>query len=150
MGLKKGPFVVAQTFSVLNPYGGTDAITLAADGDFEIVATVDVCVTQPQKTQVSLDSMAQIAIETQENPTTFEVTYEILRNGTAMATINNEMDYASPSLQRHTNFPNFPVLDNCPSAGINTYDLKITRVATSNVTNIFVASRSLKATVFEC
>ncbi|NDI37175.1 hypothetical protein [Chengkuizengella sediminis] len=28
----------------------------------------------------------------------------------------------------HTNFPNFPIVDNNPSAGINTYELVCTRV----------------------
>ncbi|NDI34641.1 hypothetical protein [Chengkuizengella sediminis] len=156
MGLNKGPFVAADTVSVLNPYGGTGSITLAADGDSEIVATVDVCVTQPEKTQVSLDSMTQIAV-TRLSPTsdpvilnvsvTFEVRYEILRNGNVIATINDEMDYEAAGEGRHTNFPNFPILDDNPNAGINTYDLKVTRVSTSVVEDIFVASRSLKATV---
>ncbi|NDI37184.1 hypothetical protein [Chengkuizengella sediminis] len=151
MGLKKGPFVVAQTFSVLDPYdpASENIIVLPDDGDFEIVATVDVCVKQPQKTQVSLDSMAQIAILAFENPVTFEVRYEIMRNGTIIATINDEMDYDnSNNTERHTNFPNFPILDDNPSIGINTYELKVTRVSTFSVEDIFVASRSLKATVF--
>ncbi|NDI33613.1 hypothetical protein [Chengkuizengella sediminis] len=164
MGLKKGPFVVAQTFSVEDAYGGTGAITLAADGDSEIVATVDVCIKEPQKTQVSLDSMAQIAVGGTPPPppappsvasdpvilnvsVTFEVRYEILRNGNVIATINDEMDYEGVAAGRHTNFPNFPIVDDNPRAGINTYDLKVTRVSTSFVDDIFVASRSLKATV---
>ncbi|MFS1512538.1 hypothetical protein VQL36_08895 [Chengkuizengella sp. SCS-71B] len=152
MGLDKGPFVVAHTFSVLEPYdsGAENIIVLPNDGDFEIVATVEVCVKQPQKTQVSLDSMAQIAVDNNFiTSVTFEVTYELFRNGVVIATINDEMDYQPNTGGRHTNFPNFPVIDNNPSGGINTYDLKITRVSTNfPQINIFVASRSLKATVF--
>ncbi|MFS1513961.1 hypothetical protein VQL36_16165 [Chengkuizengella sp. SCS-71B] len=172
MGLKKGPSVVADTVSVDDPYSeAAGAILLAADGDFEIVATVEVCVKQPQRTQVSIDSMAQIALEEDvgqiaaidedsdlgvlmSGPVTFEVTYEILRNGDVIATINDEMDYEAPvgTTGRHTNFPNFPIVDNNPRAGINTYALKITRVFVTEpvkaVINVFVASRSLKATVF--
>ncbi|NBI30972.1 hypothetical protein [Chengkuizengella marina] len=154
MGLKKGPFVVADTVSVADPYNGSDpdVISLPIDGTPQVVATVDVCVTQPQKTQVSLDSMAQIAVvaDTSDDggPITFEVTYEIQRNGEIIATINDEMDYQSQGPDgRHTNFPNFPILDCNPSAGINTYDLRCTRVTANevNVEDIFVASRSLKA-----
>ncbi|NBI31026.1 hypothetical protein [Chengkuizengella marina] len=155
MGLKKGPFVVAQTFSVLDPYdpAAENIIVLPNDGDFEIVATVDVCVKNPKKTQVSLDSMVQIAVvaDTDDGggPVTFELTYEIQRNGEIIATINDEMDYQSPGPDgRHTNFPNFPIVDNNPRAGINTYDLKVTRVSTFAVDDVFVASRSLKATLF--
>ncbi|NDI37176.1 hypothetical protein [Chengkuizengella sediminis] len=154
MGLKKGTFVVAQTFSVLDPYDSAskNIIELSNDGDFAIVATVDVCVKNPQRTQVSLDSMAQIAVRATDS--TFEVTYEILRNGIVIATINDEMDFVPASFMgqngRHTNFPNFPLLlDNYPSAGINKYELRVTRVLTSEIEDeIFVASRSLKATVF--
>ncbi|WP_160647734.1 hypothetical protein, partial [Chengkuizengella marina] len=103
------------------------------------------------KTQVSLDSMAQIAFDAIQFSATFKVTYDILRNDTVIATINDEMDYeASPDFVKHTNFPNFPILDNNPSPGINTYELRITRVSTDGVDEIFVGSRSLKATVFEC
>ncbi|NBI28329.1 hypothetical protein [Chengkuizengella marina] len=159
MGLKKGPFVVAQTFSVLDPYdpAAENIIVLPNDGDFEIVATVDVCVTQPKNTQVSLDSMAQIAVIANSgsgfSSTTFEVKYELLRNGDCIAIINDEMDYSNPldTDFRHTNFPNFPVLDINPSLGINKYVLRCTRVVPDfDVQDIFVASRSLKATVFEC
>ncbi|MFS1512529.1 hypothetical protein VQL36_08845 [Chengkuizengella sp. SCS-71B] len=154
MGLKKGPFVVAQTFSVLDPYDPADEniIVLLSDGDFEIVATVDVCVTQPKKTQICIDSMAQIAVISEDS--TFELTYELLRNGIVIATINDEMDYEPPlgTDGRHTNFPNFPLVDNKSSAGINKYELRVTRVSTSGAEDlvVFVGSRSLKATVFEC
>ncbi|NBI30920.1 hypothetical protein [Chengkuizengella marina] len=154
MGLKKEPFVVAQSFSVENPYGGEGAIELpspiAGVPIPRVVATVDVCVTQPMNTQVSLDSMAQIAVVGDpDTSVSFEVTYEIMRNSTTIATINDEMDYDAVSEGRHTNFPNFPVLDDSPPAGINTYDLVCTRVTTNEVEvdNIFVGSRSLKATV---
>ncbi|NDI33442.1 hypothetical protein [Chengkuizengella sediminis] len=150
MGLKKEPFVVAETFSVLDPYdpASENIIVLSNDGDFEIVATVDVCVKQPQRTQVSLDSFAQIAVEpgADDDPQTFEVTYELLRNGDPIVTIDDEMDYVHAGTGRHTNFPNFPLVDNNPSAGINRYDLVCTRI--SGPSFIFVASRSLKATVF--
>ncbi|MFS1513391.1 hypothetical protein VQL36_13235 [Chengkuizengella sp. SCS-71B] len=153
MGLKKGILVVADTVSVDDPYdpGDENIIILSNDGDFEIVATVDVCVKDPQKTQVCIDSMAQIAICNDDGPpsVTFEVTYELLRNGTTIATISDEMDYARAGADgRHTNFPNFPLVDNNPCAGINTYELRITRVSTNAEGDIFVASRSLKATVF--
>ncbi|NDI35653.1 hypothetical protein [Chengkuizengella sediminis] len=153
MGLKKGPFVVADTVSVDgDPYSSTTKGVIELGPSPEIVATVDVCVTEPQKTQVSLDSMAQIAVidrNTVGNPITFEVKYEILRNDTVIATINDKMDYETigdPS--RHTNFPSFPVLDNHPGVGMNRYELRVARIETPEVGSIFVASRSLKATVF--
>ncbi|MFS1512542.1 hypothetical protein VQL36_08915 [Chengkuizengella sp. SCS-71B] len=150
MGLKKESIVIAQTFSVLDPYDpeAENIIVLLNNGDFAIVATVDVCVKDPQKTQVCIDSMVQIAVNNDDGPpsVTFEVTYELLRNGTIIATINDEMDYEAGD--RHTNFPNFPLVDNNPSTGINTYELRITRVSTNAQGDIFVASRSLKATVF--
>ncbi|NDI33616.1 hypothetical protein [Chengkuizengella sediminis] len=152
MGLKQEPFVVAQSFSVVDPYDPDDPniIDLSNTLDPKTVATVDVCVKNPQKTQVSIDSMAQIAVGATQSSETFKVTYEIMRNGTTIATINDEMDYVPtgsfPDAGRHTNFPNFPVLDNNPSAGINTYDLVCTRLSATSF--IFVASRSLKATVF--
>ncbi|MFS1511737.1 hypothetical protein VQL36_05460 [Chengkuizengella sp. SCS-71B] len=154
MGLNKGPFVVAQSFSVENPYGGEGSIELPFPDPDEVpvvVATVDVCVQQPQKTQVSIDSMTQIAVI--GNPgldsISFEVKYEILRNGTTIATINDEMDYAKPnSIEfRHTNFPNFPLVDEDPDPGINKYDLRCTFLSFFGVNSIFAGSRSLKATV---
>ncbi|NBI30921.1 hypothetical protein [Chengkuizengella marina] len=158
MGLNKGPFVVAQCFSVLDPYDvNAGAIPLPDPFPTEtpvVVATVDVCVTQPQKTQVSLDSMVQIAANGNvagASSASFEVTYELFRNNVVIATIIDEMDYVPtgsfPDDGRHTNFPNFPVLDNNPSAGINTYDLVCTNKGGS-FPPIFAASRSLKATVF--
>ncbi|MFS1511919.1 hypothetical protein VQL36_05715 [Chengkuizengella sp. SCS-71B] len=153
MGLKKGAFVVDDTVSVDDPYDTTDPNMIQLDTNDPItVATVDVCVEQPQRTQVSLDSMAQIAvanINTGATSLTFEVKYEIIRNGTTLAIINDEMDYVPtgtfPDGGRHTNFPNFPILDNNPIGGINTYDLVCTNVSGPSLT--FVGSRSLKATV---
>ncbi|WP_162037069.1 hypothetical protein [Chengkuizengella sediminis] len=108
------------------------------------------CVKQPKRTQVSLESMTQIAVRsTDQLSVTFEVTYEILRNGEVIATINDEMDYAKPGgLEdfRHTNFPNFPIVDNNPRAGINKYDLRCTFESGTGVRNIFATSRSLKVT----
>ncbi|NDI35649.1 hypothetical protein [Chengkuizengella sediminis] len=150
MGIKDEPFVVAQSVSVDDAYS-TTAGAIELDPDMPtVVATVDVCVKQPENTQVSLDSMAQIAVVGDpDTAVSFEVTYEIMRNSTTIATINDEMDYDAVSEGRHTNFPNFPVLDDSPPAGINTYDLVCTRVTTNEVEvdNIFVGSRSLKATV---
>ncbi|MFS1511779.1 hypothetical protein VQL36_04980 [Chengkuizengella sp. SCS-71B] len=155
MGLKKGSFVVADTVSVDDPYDeDSPGVIRLIQSVPTVVATVDVCVKEPQKTQVSLDSMTQIAVF---NPSgaitsvTFEVKYEVMRNGMTLATINDEMDYipTGPAPDgRHTNFPNFPILDNNPSIGINTYDLVCTNVI--GPTPVFVGSRSLKATVFEC
>ncbi|MFS1512520.1 hypothetical protein VQL36_08800 [Chengkuizengella sp. SCS-71B] len=158
MGLKKESFAVADTVSVLNPYnfGDPDVIRIPFDGTPVNVLTVDVCVKQPQGTQVSIDSMAQIVVVGQTEPgegVTFEVRYEILRNGNIIATINDEMDYLPPSApERYTNFPNFPVVDNSPIVGINTYDLRCTLLSQTGVSlnDLGAASRSLKATVFEC
>ncbi|NDI33614.1 hypothetical protein [Chengkuizengella sediminis] len=115
-----------------------------------VILSVDVYVKQPQRTQVSLDSMAQIAVDgNNTGATTFEETYEILRNDVVIATINDLMDYEGANFGRHTNFPNFPLVDDNPSARINKYELRVTRVAPdTGVIFIFVASRSLKATVF--
>ncbi|NDI34900.1 hypothetical protein [Chengkuizengella sediminis] len=152
MGLNKGPFVVAQSFSVEDPYdvdaGAIDLNVMPQT----VVATVDVCVNKPTKTQVSLDSMVQIAVMSSVRISslpsqTFEVLIEILRNGKVLATINDEMDYEIAGEGRHTNFPNFPLVDNNPSAGINTYDLRCTLVSGMSA-SVFAASRSLKATVF--
>ncbi|MFS1512524.1 hypothetical protein VQL36_08820 [Chengkuizengella sp. SCS-71B] len=101
------------------------------------------------RTQVSLDSMAQIAVDAATS-SPFGVLYNILRNGDLIATINDEMDYVVANEGRHTNFPNFPILDNNPSAGINTYDLVCILSLSGGANVTYVASRSLKATVFEC
>ncbi|MFS1512501.1 hypothetical protein VQL36_08705 [Chengkuizengella sp. SCS-71B] len=149
MGLKKGPFVVADTVSVDDPYGGEGTIVLPVQIATP-VATINFCVKNPQKTQISLDSMVQIAVLAISTGVArdFAVTYEIIRNNeTTIALINDEMDYLAVNEGRHTNFPNFPVLDNNPSAGINTYELVCTRTAGSKLT-IFAGSRSIKATVF--
>ncbi|MFS1512532.1 hypothetical protein VQL36_08865 [Chengkuizengella sp. SCS-71B] len=151
MELEKGPFVVAQSVSVDDPYDDTDpnVIILPIDGSPVDVLTVDVCVKQPQKTQVSLDSMGQIAaFIASAGANSFEVKYEILRNNNSIAIINDEMDYQGANERRHTNFPNFPVVDNNPNAGINTYVLQCTQVSASGPSLIAVGSRSLKATVF--
>ncbi|MFS1511195.1 hypothetical protein VQL36_01975 [Chengkuizengella sp. SCS-71B] len=151
MGLKKGSFVVADTVSVDDPYDINDPNVINLVGDAPtVVASVDVCIKQPQKTQVSLDSMAQIAVIDEEANVTFEVIYEILRNDTTIATINDEMDYVTANQGRHTNFPNFPLVDNNPSAGLNTYNLRCTLVTPPPEGSLTVGSRSLKATVFEC
>ncbi|NDI37183.1 hypothetical protein [Chengkuizengella sediminis] len=156
MGLKKGPFIVADTVSVLDAYdvnAGAILLPSTIPPTPLVVATVDVCVKHPQNIQVSLDTMAQIAVTAAggDVSATFEVTYEILRNGEVIATINDEMDYVPTSTTppgRHTNFPNFPLVDNNPSAGINTYDLRCTRVTPDeNIQLLFIASRSIKATV---
>ncbi|MDP5276530.1 hypothetical protein [Chengkuizengella axinellae] len=83
-------------------------------------------------------SMIQIAVGAASGPdvpTTFEVTYEILRNDDVIATMNDTMDYVSSGgVGRHTNYPNSPIVDRNPSAGMNTYALRCRRVA--NETNI--------------
>ncbi|MFS1512523.1 hypothetical protein VQL36_08815 [Chengkuizengella sp. SCS-71B] len=150
MGLKKGSFVVADTVSVDDPYDISDpnVIELTALDPSADVLTIDVCV-KSKNTKVCIDSMAQIAIlDISSNFVTFEITYEILRNDTVIATINDEMDYESVVQGRHTNFPNFPIVDDTPDLGVNRYVLRCTdELCLSRVT---VGSRSLKATVFEC
>ncbi|NDI35657.1 hypothetical protein [Chengkuizengella sediminis] len=151
MGLDKGSFVVAQTFSVLDVYNTSDpnVINLTPANPSAVVATVDVCVKQPQKTQVSIDSMAQIAVlGLTMMGQTFEVTYELLRNDTVIATINDEMDYESVVNGRHNNFPNFPLVNDNPIAGLNTYDIRCTSVTRPTLGFVLIGSRSLKATVF--
>ncbi|NDI35643.1 hypothetical protein [Chengkuizengella sediminis] len=157
MGLNKGPFVVADTVSVVgNPYDeNTEGIIELPDvgGLAVVVLSIDVPVKQPKRTKVSIDSMVQVAT-TSFDPdlpvTSFKMTYEILRNDIVIATINDEMDYATANEGRHTNFPNFPIVDNYPSTGINKYELRCERDINNeeNLFDIFVASRSLKATVF--
>ncbi|MDP5275128.1 hypothetical protein [Chengkuizengella axinellae] len=152
MGIKEEPFVVAQSVSVDNPFNDPDVIFLQGNTP-TTVATVDVCVKQPQRTQVCIDSMVQVGVgaSTAGNPTTFVMTYELFRNNTPIATINDEMDYSSPPNEtfNYTNFPNFPVVDKDPIAGNNSYDLVCTRVTAneSEVAFIGIGSRSLKATV---
>ncbi|NDI34531.1 hypothetical protein [Chengkuizengella sediminis] len=146
MGIKEEPFVESQSVSVEDPYSFTDPnVFVLSLGVSEVVLSVDVYVKQPQKTQVTLDSMVQIAVPGigGGSPDMFGLTYEIQQNGTTIATINDEMDFVS--VRRHINFPNFPVLDNNPNIGINTYDLVCTSTADAT---IIIASRSLKATVF--
>ncbi|NDI35634.1 hypothetical protein [Chengkuizengella sediminis] len=152
MGLNKEPLVVVQMF-VLDPYGfiDPDVIRLPDDGTSQVILTVDVCVKEPQETQVLLESMIQIAVDDFEfnTLTTFEVIYELLRNGDVIATINDEIDYSKPDdFFRHTNLPNFSLVDNNPSLGINTYELVCTNVIGGASIAIFAGSRSLKATVF--
>ncbi|NBI27804.1 hypothetical protein [Chengkuizengella marina] len=151
MGLKNDPFVVADTVSVLDVYNTSDpnVINLTPANPSAVVSTVDVCIKQPQKTQVSIDSMAQIAVlGLTMMGQTFAVTYELLRNDTVIATINDEMDYESVVQGRHNNFPNSPLVDDNPIAGINTYDLRCTSVTRPTVGFVLIGSRSLKATVF--
>ncbi|NDI33615.1 hypothetical protein [Chengkuizengella sediminis] len=150
MGIKDEPFVVAQSVSVEgDPYNtDTEGVILLPDDSIpKVVLSVDVCIKQPERTQVCIDTMAQIAvvgITFLSNP--IDMTYEIHRNGNRIAIINDQMEFASNAPgARHTNFPNFPILDNNPYAGINTYDLVCTAVTGFNN---FVASRSLKVTVF--
>ncbi|MDP5274013.1 hypothetical protein [Chengkuizengella axinellae] len=152
MGLEKGPFVVAKSVSVEgDPYNPDTqgVILLPTDGSFVDVLTIDVCVKQPLKTRVIIDSMTQIAVITADG--TFEVKYELLRkssgNSDVLATINDEMDYQITNLRRHTNFPNFPIVDKNPSHGINTYVLRCTDLKCMIEFPPRVASRSLKATV---
>ncbi|MDP5273244.1 hypothetical protein [Chengkuizengella axinellae] len=147
MGLNKEVFIVAKSVSVVDPYDDSDpdVIQLPVDGSFVDVLSVDVCVKNSKRTQVSLDSFAQIAMTGGDGAggaTLLSVTYEILRSNTILATINNTMDYASVNLGRHTNFPNFPVVDEEPNVGINTYILRCSSGGGPNV-----ASRSLKAIV---
>ncbi|MDP5274973.1 hypothetical protein [Chengkuizengella axinellae] len=146
MGLDKGPFVEGVSVSVDDPYGGTDSINLN-NGTVDVLI-LEVCVKDPEKTQVSIDSMAQIAVENgATGPTTFEVLYEVLANGVTLGSINDLMDYEAvvANSGQHNNFPNFPLLDENPIAGINTYILRCTEVQGPSV---FVGSRSLTATVF--
>ncbi|MFS1511364.1 hypothetical protein VQL36_02855 [Chengkuizengella sp. SCS-71B] len=156
MGLKKGPFVVADTVSVDDPYSeaaGAIKLPFGVPPVPIVINTVDVCIKQTEKTQVSLNSMTQIAVLASTDiggPVTFEVIYEIQRNGEVIATIHDKMDYFSPFFGgRITNFPNFPTVDNNPNKGMNTYELRCTRATIDeiSVAEIFVASRSLKATV---
>ncbi|MFS1513385.1 hypothetical protein VQL36_13205 [Chengkuizengella sp. SCS-71B] len=151
MEMKKGFFVVADTVSVLDVYNTSDpnVINLTPANPSAVVSTVDVCVKQPQKTQVSIDTMAQIAVlGLTLMGQTFEVTYELLRNDTVIATINDEMDYESVVQGRHTNFPSFPLVDDNPIAGLNTYDIRCTSVTRPTLGFVLIGSRSLKATVF--
>ncbi|NBI28222.1 hypothetical protein [Chengkuizengella marina] len=148
MGLKKVPFVVDNTVSVDDPYNFGDPKVILLLDDPTVVLSVDVCVKQPQKTKVLLDSMAQIAVRDGGIPISFEVSFELLRNGTRIALINDEMDYVpAGSTGRHTNFPNLPLVDNDPSPGINKYDVVCTLVSNISGASIFVGSRSLKATI---
>ncbi|MDP5274332.1 hypothetical protein [Chengkuizengella axinellae] len=151
MGLDKGPFVVADTVSVDDPYGGEGTIVLPSSIATP-VATINFCVKNPLKTQVSLDSMVQIAVLPTFPPGSaieFAVTYQVIRDDNQIiASLNDEMDYITAVANgRHTNFPNFPVLDENPHTGINTYELVCTRTAGQTLV-IFAGSRSLKATVF--
>ncbi|MDP5274972.1 hypothetical protein [Chengkuizengella axinellae] len=145
MGLNKGPFVEGVSVSVDDPYGGTDSISLGS-GTRDVL-TLEVCVKDPEKTQVSIDSMAQVAVRASGTPSsvTFEVLFEVLANGVTLGSINDLMDYQAVSNGEHNNFPNFPLLDENPIAGINTYILRCTQVQGPS---IFVGSRSLTATVF--
>ncbi|MDP5272664.1 hypothetical protein [Chengkuizengella axinellae] len=153
MGLKDEPFVVIDTVSVVgNIYGSGGDLIFLEPNDPTTVATVDVCVKQPEKTQVCIDSMVQFAVGGTGgvgSDVTFQVLYEIHRNGDVIARINDEMDFELAGGRGQTNFPNFPVVDNDPIGGINTYDLVCTRDTTNEnaVAVINAASRSLKATV---
>ncbi|MDP5273247.1 hypothetical protein [Chengkuizengella axinellae] len=67
MDLKQLPFVVNDSVSVLDPYGGEGAIIVIQNGmaittPFPIISST-VCVKQSQKTKVSLDFLSQVAIE---------------------------------------------------------------------------------------
>ncbi|MDP5274019.1 hypothetical protein [Chengkuizengella axinellae] len=161
MGLNKGPFVVDQSVSVDDPYdrNDPDVISIPTPGDSEEVLTVDVCVKQPHKTQVLLDSMVQVAVRATLSPfpvnVTFVVEYELERNGTTIASITNEMDYlavgSTPGVNgRHNNFPNFPLVDENPNQGNNTYVLRCTNFSPNPSPFITIGSRSLKASLFEC
>ncbi|NDI34053.1 hypothetical protein [Chengkuizengella sediminis] len=118
---------------------------------------MDVCVKYPHKTQVSLDSMVQMGAQaTLQLPTdvTFLFEYELLRNGDPIAMITDEMDYRAVGTSgingRHMNFPNFPLVDDSPDLGMNTYVLRCTNSSNQPSPLITIGSRSLKATVFEC
>ncbi|MDP5274023.1 hypothetical protein [Chengkuizengella axinellae] len=148
MGLDRVPFIVADTVSVDDPYTfDPNVIQLPFDGTPVDVLSVDVCVSH--KTQIKLDTMAQIAVlGLTMIDQTFEVTYQIIRNDDCVSMISDEMDYDSVVDGRHMNFPNFPLVDKNPSLGMNTYHLRCTSVITPTVGFVFVGSRSLKATVF--
>ncbi|MDP5272665.1 hypothetical protein [Chengkuizengella axinellae] len=154
MGLKQDLFVVAQSFSVLNPYNifNPDPNVISLDENVPTeVLSIDVCVKKLNKTKVSLDSMVQIAILDiigDEDSISFAVSYDLLRNGIPITFINDLMDIATPgdgNIFRYTNFPNFPVIDNDPIFGMNNYALVCTRF--QGPTFVFAGSRSLKATV---
>ncbi|MFS1512502.1 hypothetical protein VQL36_08710 [Chengkuizengella sp. SCS-71B] len=148
MSLKQEPFVVAQSVSVEgDPYNtNTEGVILLPDDSIpKVVLSVDVCIKQPDRTQVCIDTMAQIAvIGITFIGNSFDIKYEIHRNGGNIATIIDKMDFASNPGDRHTNFSNFPVLDENPHAGINTYELVCTALTGFN--NL-IGSRGLKATV---
>ncbi|MDP5274007.1 hypothetical protein [Chengkuizengella axinellae] len=150
MGLKEEPFVVVQSFSIEDPYNifnpEPNLIILDPNDPTEVLC-IDVCINQPDKTQVSIDSMTQIAVRAGSFIVDFEVLYEIVANDTVIARINDEMSYQSAiDIGRHTNFPNFSVVDKNPRAGNNTYKLICTNLA-GDPSSILAASRSLKATV---
>ncbi|NDI33617.1 hypothetical protein [Chengkuizengella sediminis] len=149
MGLNKGPFVVADTVSVEgSPYTmqTEGVVSLPSDGTPIDVLSVDVCV---HGSQVCIDSMIQVAVGMSNfGNTTFSVKYDILRNGDCIATINDEMDYeAVPADGRHTNFPSIPVVDENPVSGLNKYVLRCTNQSPLPFPNVFIGSRSLKASV---
>ncbi|MDP5275094.1 hypothetical protein [Chengkuizengella axinellae] len=154
MGLNKGPFVVVDTVSVLDPYGWEGSITLLLDNVIitpipVTLLSVDVCVRQPERTQVLLDSFFQNAITISGGDGVIGVRYQLQRNDTPIAEINDEMDYADVNDGRHTNFPDFPLVDKTPNRGINKYQLKVVQLAISvpALNSIYIGSRSLKATV---
>ncbi|NBI28227.1 hypothetical protein [Chengkuizengella marina] len=156
MGLEKGPFVVDNTVSVLDPYGGEGSIILVQSGMSVTtpipVVSIDVCVKHPQKTKVSLDFLSQVAIEDMDVATSFGLLFELQRNSIVIATINDEMDYVpAGSKGRYTNFPNFPLVDDEPDTGMNKYVLILNGLSFLGTENIamYIGSRSLKATVFE-
>ncbi|MDP5274144.1 hypothetical protein [Chengkuizengella axinellae] len=158
MGLEKETFVTAQSFSIEDPFDPTEenVISIPTPGSSEEVLTVDVCVKQPHKTHVLLDSMAQVAVRATLSPfpvnVTFVVEYELERNGTRIASITDEMDYlavgSTPGVNgRHNNFPNFPLVDENPDPGNNTYVLRCTNSSPNPSPFITIGSRSLKAAV---
>ncbi|MFS1511342.1 hypothetical protein VQL36_02720 [Chengkuizengella sp. SCS-71B] len=155
MGLKQKPFVVCDSVSVLDPYGGEGSIILVQSGMSVItpltIVSIDVCVRQSQKTKVSLDFLSQAAIEDMGLATSFGLVFQLQRNGIVVATINDEMDYVpAGSTGRYTNFSNFPLVDDEPDTGINKYELILNGLSFTGTENIgmYIGSRSLKATVF--
>ncbi|MDP5274020.1 hypothetical protein [Chengkuizengella axinellae] len=107
------------------------------------------CVRQPERTQVLLDSFFQNAITISGGDGVIGVLYQLQRNDTPIAEINDLMDYADVNDGRHTNFPSLSLVDKTPDRGINKYQLKVVQLILSIpvLNSIYVGSRSLKATV---
>ncbi|MFS1511925.1 hypothetical protein VQL36_05745 [Chengkuizengella sp. SCS-71B] len=140
MSFKKEPFIVCDQ--------STQSKSL--DPDTEItVLTVEVCVPQPQITQVKLDSTVEII---RIPSTTFffsQVDYRLYKNGMTLA---SQSDIASQDLTVILPVNTIDALtwcDNNPDPGLNIYEIRMERITNdeANISSVEARTRGLNASV---